>query len=84
MDKMSLTEEQKKAVSLNLGHAHVGTTFGAYGYGNMNNDDVARIIREIGETNGENRTGFTISKEDLVVVERILKSIGRTKFEPEY
>ena len=32
MSKARLTEEEKKAISMNLGHENVGTTFGSYGY----------------------------------------------------
>ncbi len=43
----NLTEEEKKALSQNLGHENVGTTFGAYGHGRMNEDHQFEIINKI-------------------------------------
>ena len=75
MDKLTLSEEQKKAISLNLGHANVGTTFGSYGYGNMSNDDAIKIVQKLGAALGKEKDELTISKEERVVLEGILKRI---------
>jgi len=45
--KLPLTEEQKKAISQSLGHEDVGTTFGSYGYGKIDENRQIEIIREI-------------------------------------
>jgi integrase len=45
--KTSLTEEEKKAVSQNLGHENVGTTFGSYGCGKIGEDRQFEIIESI-------------------------------------
>lgn len=45
--KTRLTEEEKKAISQNLGHTDVGTTFGSYGYGKISTDRQTEIIRGI-------------------------------------
>ncbi len=45
--KLPLTEEQKKAFSQNLGHEHIGTTFGSYGYGKIDENRQIEIIRDI-------------------------------------
>ena len=45
--KARLTEEEKKAISQNLGHADVGTTFGSYGYGKISADRQVDIVRGI-------------------------------------
>lgn len=50
--KIPLTEEEKKAISQNLGHENVGTTFGSYGYGNINEDKQISIVRNI-DLNGK-------------------------------
>ena len=47
MSKQRLTEEEKRAISLNLGHEHVATTFGSYGYGSMGVDRAVDIVREL-------------------------------------
>ncbi|MBP6884804.1 MAG: tyrosine-type recombinase/integrase [Candidatus Pacebacteria bacterium] len=45
--KIRLTEEEKKAISQNFGHENVGTTFGAYGHGRIDEDDQFEIINRI-------------------------------------
>lgn len=47
MSKMRLTEEEKRAISLTLGHENIGTTFGAYGYGSMGVERAVEIVREL-------------------------------------
>ena len=47
ISKLPLTEEEKKALSQNLGHENVGTTFGSYGYGNFEENRQIEIIRNI-------------------------------------
>ena len=42
-----LTEEEKKAISQNLGHENVGTTFGSYGHGKLPEDRQFEIIESI-------------------------------------
>ncbi len=45
--KARLTEEEKKAISQNLGHEDVGTTFGSYGYGKISADRQVDIVKGI-------------------------------------
>jgi hypothetical protein len=45
--KKRLTEEQKKAISQNLGHENVVTTFGSYGYGHIEESRQIELLREI-------------------------------------
>lgn len=45
--KARLTEEEKKAISQNLGHEDVGTTFGSYGYGKLPLDKQIEAVRGI-------------------------------------
>lgn len=47
MSKMRLTEEEKRAISLTLGHENIGTTFGAYGYGSMGVERAVDIVHEL-------------------------------------
>lgn len=53
--KTRLTEEEKKAISQNLGHADVGTTFGSYGYGHIAEDRQVEIIKNIKFSSEENK-----------------------------
>jgi len=47
MAKLPLTEEEKKAISQNLGHEDVSTTFGNYGYGKMDESRQIELMRSI-------------------------------------
>lgn len=47
ISKLPITEEEKKALSQNLGHENVGTTFGSYGYGHIEENKQVEIIRNI-------------------------------------
>ncbi|MCX6762212.1 MAG: site-specific integrase [Candidatus Moranbacteria bacterium] len=73
--KARLTEEEKKAISLNLGHSDVGTTFGSYGYGGMNSEDAVRIVQKLKNTlfNGDM---VMISEEEKAVIEKFLGKIS--------
>lgn len=75
MSKTRLTEEEKKAISLNLGHSNTATTFGAYGYGNMSQEDAVAIVQKIEmmETNGA--TSLALSEEEKSLLERVLKKL---------
>jgi|GEM_PF-170664 len=69
--KTRLTEEEKKAISQNLGHADVGTTFGSYGYGHIEEDRQVEIIKGIKFSSEENKK-FTINAlNDLSKKEQI-------------
>jgi len=52
--KKPLTEEQKKAISQNLGHENVVTTFGSYGYGHIDESRQIELLREIETAGGGN------------------------------
>ncbi len=53
MSKTRLTEEEKRAISLNLGHANVGTTFGSYGYGSMSPKKAVEVVRNVNLQKGD-------------------------------
>jgi len=74
MSKTSLTEEEKRAISLNLGHANVGTTFGSYGYGSMTEEDAVKIVQKlkISQNSGNN---IALSDEERAVLEQVIKRI---------
>ncbi len=74
LSKARLTEEEKKAISMNLGHENVGTTFGSYGYGNMSSIDAVKIVQKltVTPTNGQS---LIITPEDKAALERILKQM---------
>lgn len=71
MSKTRLTEEEKRAISMNLGHDNVGTTFGSYGYGNMSGEDAVKIVRKI-VSGQENGNGAKITDEERAVIEKLL------------
>lgn len=73
MSKTRLTEEEKKAVSLNLGHDNVGTTFGSYGYGGMSPLDAVGIVKKITTAGQEESIG--ISEEEKTALLKLLKRL---------
>jgi integrase/recombinase XerD len=73
MEKLRLTEEDKKAISLNLGHSKVATTFGTYG--NMSNKDAVEIVKKIKNLFDEGKDTVKLSNEDKIVLVRVLKQI---------
>jgi integrase len=64
MSQTRLTEEEKKAISLNLGHSNTTTTFGAYGYGNMSQDDAVVIVQKIEMMQSVGATTLALSEEE--------------------
>jgi integrase/recombinase XerD len=73
MSKTRLTEEEKKAVSLNLGHDNVGTTFGSYGYGGMSSLDAMNIVKKI--TTADKEESISISSEEKDALLKLLKRL---------
>lgn len=74
MSKTRLTEEEKRAISLNLGHENVGTTFGSYGYGSMSSEDAVKIVQKITIGLRDNQT-IQITEEEKVILARFLKKL---------
>ncbi|NQV11874.1 site-specific integrase [Candidatus Uhrbacteria bacterium] len=74
--KMPLTEEQKKAVSQNLGHAQVTTTFGSYGYGQISEDRQIELLKEIASGNGSFVTNSRLTDEEIT---RIAEALNKSK-----
>jgi integrase/recombinase XerD len=72
LSKMRLTEEEKKAVSLNLGHEDVATTFGAYGYGSMSEQDAVRIVRKLKDFQDDDSGGYPLTDQERAILERLL------------
>ncbi len=75
MSQTRLTEEEKKAVSLNLGHSNVGTTFGSYGYGSMNEEEAIKIVQRL-KAQGDTQNRLVISAEQKAMLENLLKQIS--------
>lgn len=75
MSQTRLTEEEKKAVSLNLGHSNVGTTFGSYGYGSMNEEEAVKIVQRL-KAQGDDQNRLVISAEEKALLENLLKKIS--------
>ncbi len=63
--KMALTEEQKKAFSQNLGHEHVGTTFGNYGYGRIDTKKQLELVESI-DFMGNGKQGKKMTREEFI------------------
>ena len=59
ISKLPLTEEQKKAISQSLGHENTGTTFGSYGYGQIDESRQIEIIQDI-DFSGQNSRKYVI------------------------
>jgi integrase/recombinase XerD len=74
MSKARLTEEEKKAISMNLGHENVGTTFGSYGYGNMSSTDAVKIVQKLTMSPTDGQT-IVISPEEKAALEKLLKRL---------
>ncbi len=73
LSKRRLTEEEKRAISLNLGHENVGTTFGAYGYGSMNSEDAVRIVQKLKDFQAENQDRLVLSEAEKAALEGLMK-----------
>lgn len=74
MSKTRLTEEEKRAISLNLGHANVGTTFGSYGYGSMSDEDAVLIVQKLASPQNGDKLLFA-SEEERRALESLLKRL---------
>jgi integrase/recombinase XerD len=73
MSKTRLTEEEKRAVSLTLGHENVGTTFSSYGYGSMTSFDAVEIVQKI-VTQSDEQT-LSLTSEEKTALEKLLKRL---------
>lgn len=72
--KTRLTEEEKKAISQNLGHEDVGTTFGSYGYGKIPTDRQVEIVKGIQLKHPETEQVFEgMSEEAMKKLAKMLK-----------
>ena len=60
--KMPLTEEEKKAISQNFGHENVGTTFGSYGYGNINEKRQIELLNGFGDNRTPAKTIYQLTE----------------------
>ena len=79
--KTRLTEEEKKAISQNLGHANVATTFGSYGYHHIDEDKQVEIINGIKFSNDENKifmeNAFSnLSKQELEALSKMFSNLA--------
>jgi len=74
LSKARLTEEEKKAISMNLGHENTGTTFGSYGYGNMTPIDAVKIVQKLTMTPTDGQS-VVITPEEMDALEKLIKRI---------
>jgi integrase/recombinase XerD len=72
MSKARLTEEEKKAISMNLGHENVGTTFGSYGYGNMTPIDAVKIVQKLKVAEPDGQTDV-LTPDERAILEKLIK-----------
>lgn len=72
VSKERLTEEDKKAISLNLGHENVGTTFGSYGYGSMSNKDAVKIVQRLKNFYADDKNKAGLSDEQRSVLQDLI------------
>lgn len=74
LSKARLTEEEKKAISMNLGHENVGTTFGSYGYGHMTPIDAVKIVQKLNMAEPNGHTDV-LTPEEKALLEKLLKRL---------
>ncbi len=72
MSKTRLTEEEKRAISLNLGHANVGTTFGSYGYGSMSSENAVEIVQKLKDFQNSEKGGPELTEEEKAILTRLI------------
>lgn len=63
----TLTEKDKKAISLNLGHENIATTFDSYGYSTMTHDEVIETIKNL-KKSGKEVSLNSLTKQELKVI----------------
>lgn len=73
LSKLRLTEEEKKAISQNLGHENIGTTFGTYGHGYLTEDKQVDIVKQIKIGDRQVEGKFSLSKEDAKLIAEALR-----------
>lgn len=78
ISKTRLTEEEKKAFSVNLGHANVGTTFGSYGSGKMTDEQAVDIIKKFKE-NGD-QSNHRVTDEEWEFFQKIFNKMRPMAF----
>ena len=76
MAKLPLTEEEKKAISQNLGHEDVATTFGSYGYGKMDEPKQIELMKSIDFEGRKREVKMFVSIEE---VKQLLKEQENNK-----
>lgn len=75
LSKKRLTEEEKKAISMNLGHENVGTTFGSYGYGGMSGESAVKIVQKLKDVYENTNDTLSLSDQEKTILEKVLKRI---------
>ena len=76
LSKKRLTEEEKRAISMNLGHENVGTTFGSYGYGSMSNESAVKIVQKLKDIQEGSSDTLALTDQERAVLEKVLKRIA--------
>ena len=70
LGKERLTEQEKKAVSVTVGHARVGTTFGSYGNASMSDEEAVNIVKKLKDHLAkEGANGSTFTSEEKAFLE---------------
>lgn len=76
LSKKRLTEEEKRAISLTLGHENVGTTFGSYGYGSMSDSEAVKIVQNIQYSNQNIDSESFLSDEEKIIIEKLARKLA--------
>lgn len=76
LSKKRLTEEEKRAISMNLGHANVGTAFGSYGYGSMDSETAVKIVQKLKDLQEGTSDTLNLSEQERALFEKFLKRIS--------
>ncbi len=72
ISKLPLTEEEKKAISQNLGHESIGTTFSSYGYGKVTEDRQIDLVRSLNFDGKQVETKLSMTQEELKLLAKYL------------
>lgn len=67
------TEEQKRAISLVLGHQHVGTTFKSYGHSNITPEKAVEVVKKL-NIGKEKISSQGLGEDKLEAIRKIIQN----------
>ena len=74
--ELRFTKKEERALSMNLGHANIGTTFNTYGgYGSMGKKEAVDVVKQLKEYCANETTSTELSKEEKYTLKKVLHKI---------